>query len=139
LCLAGPRSVTLFDPAPVTAIDVGANYYLTMAQIGRPRAQSCVERLAELNPYVTVNVLPSPVLTEEIVGRFSVVVFTNTPRSELLRWGDFCHAHKPAIGFIAADVLGVAGYTFVDFGPEHVVRDSNGENVRAWRNTDWPR
>jgi len=27
--------VTLFYPEPTTPIDVGANYYLTMAQLGR--------------------------------------------------------------------------------------------------------
>lgn len=57
LCLAGPRSVTLFDPEPTTPIDVGANYYLTMAQLGVPRAVACVDRLAELNPYVTTTAL----------------------------------------------------------------------------------
>lgn len=35
----------------------------------------------------------------------------------------------PAIGFIAADVRGAAGWAFVDFGPQHMVRDPNGEQV----------
>lgn len=121
LCLAGPRSVTLFvrargsaalagrpgllqlahslqDPEPTTPIDVGANYYLTMAQLGVPRAAACVDRLAELNPYVSTTTLKEPAITEDVLRRFHVVVFTNTPRADLIRWGDFCHAQVRSLG-----------------------------------------
>ena len=87
-----PPIARLQDPEPTTPIDVGANYYLTMAQLGVPRAAACVDRLAELNPYVSTTALKEPALTEDVIRRFHVVVFTNTPRAELIRWGDFCHA-----------------------------------------------
>lgn len=112
LCLMGLRSVTLYvrplnrfescfdsaracsiaslqDVAPVSSIDVGANYFLSMAQLGCPRARACLGGLAVLNPCVTVSVLDELVLTEEVLRRFHVVVFTGTPRSELVRWSDF--------------------------------------------------
>ena len=112
-------------------------YYLTPASVGKPRAASCVEALAELNSYVQVTALADPALTEAIVGRFHVVVMTNAPRSEQLKWNAFCRAHKPSpIAFLAADVRGVAGCAFSDFGLEHVVRDTNGENTRSAIVTD---
>ena len=70
-------------------------FYLTPSHVGQPRAAACVEALAELNGYVHTAVLPEPALTEAAVARFHVVVFTNTPRAEQLRWNAFCRAHKP--------------------------------------------
>ncbi len=35
LILAGPRSVTVFDPTPTTLTDLQCNYYLTAAHAAR--------------------------------------------------------------------------------------------------------
>jgi ubiquitin-activating enzyme E1 len=127
LILAGPRSVTLWDPSPVTSFDLGRNYYFTPASIGTTKAEAAVGQLSELNPYVKVSVLRAASLTKEIISEFSVVVATDMPRKEALEVNSICRSASPAIGFIAADVRGVAGYTFVDFGDSHIVRDPNGE------------
>jgi len=52
--LAGVKSVTLHDPAPATWLDLAAQFYLSEASIGQPRAAACAQQLAELNPYVRV-------------------------------------------------------------------------------------
>jgi len=84
--------------------------------------------VAGLNPYVSVRAAPDDPLTEALVSAHHVVVFTDAPRDEALRWNAFCRTHSPApIGFIAADVCGAAGYAFVDFGDAFTVRDPNGE------------
>ena len=98
-CFASARAcsiASLQDVAPVSSIDVGANYFLSMAQLGCPRARASLGGLAALNPCVTVSVLEEPALTEEVLRRFHVVVFTGTPRSELFRWSDFLHAQVSA-------------------------------------------
>jgi len=43
LILAGPRSVTLYDPFPVQISDLGANCFLTPASVGKrfARARAC--------------------------------------------------------------------------------------------------
>jgi ubiquitin-activating enzyme E1 len=127
LILAGPRSVTLFDPEPVSVADVGTNYFLPISSVGKPRAATCVAQLAELNSYVQVSVLPESSISPAVLSRFQVVVATSTPRSQLVVWNSFCHAQSPAIAFIAADVFGAAGFAFSDFGPSFVVRDPSGE------------
>eukprot|EP00158_Paraphelidium_tribonemae_P010369 Partr_v1_DN4928_c0_g1_i1_m60378 putative Ubiquitin-like modifier activating enzyme len=58
VCLAGPRSVAIFDPEPATIADVGTNFYLSPASVGTPRAAAVIEQLAELNSYVHTTVLP---------------------------------------------------------------------------------
>lgn len=79
-------------------------YYLTAPSVGKPRAAQCVEALAELNSYVHTTVLHEAELSEAVLSRFHAVVFTNTPRAELVRWNAFCRAHKPApIVFLAGE------------------------------------
>ena len=51
--------------------------------------------------------------------------------SQLLKWNAFCRKQQPAICFIAADVRGVAGFAFSDFGPQFTVFDRNGEGTRT--------
>ena len=55
--LAGVKAVTLYDPTSVTHRDLGGNPYARNEDVGKPRADCCAPRLAELNPYVTVSVM----------------------------------------------------------------------------------
>jgi len=52
--LAGVKSVTLHDTNPTSWSDLAAQFYLSEADIGKPRAAACVTKLAELNRYVKV-------------------------------------------------------------------------------------
>ena len=123
LCLAGPRSITVCDESPVFVRDLGSNFFLDENDIGKPRGECVVARLAELNSMVSVKCCPK--LTEDVVATKSVLVFTNGSREELLKWNAFCRSKN--IAFLAADVLGCFGYMFTDM-IKHTVRDSNGEN-----------
>ena len=59
LILAGPKSVSLYDPEIVKINDLGANFYTELGHVGKvSRAEACVEKLKELNPYVKVEVIP---------------------------------------------------------------------------------
>ena len=39
--------------------DLGSNFFLTEADVGKPRASACAAKLAELNSMVTVRCVPS--------------------------------------------------------------------------------
>lgn len=54
--LAGAHTITLHDPAPTAMRDLGSNFFLTEADIGKPRDRVCAPRVAELNNLVHVNV-----------------------------------------------------------------------------------
>ena len=58
LILAGPNSVMLYDPDTTRINDLGANFYLEEGHVGKKsRAAGCHSKLAELNPYVKVEVI----------------------------------------------------------------------------------
>lgn len=73
--LAGVKSVTIFDPSPVAIADLGTQYYLREADVGKPRGQVTVPRLAELNSYVPVHNLDGSAgepLSDETLGKYQV-------------------------------------------------------------------
>ncbi len=85
--------------------------------------------LKELNRYVSVNVLPEAAISDDVLGRFHVVIVAGgVPRTEQIRWNYFCREN--GIAYISGDVMGAAGYAFSDFGPVHTIKDKDGENYR---------
>src|SRR3989304_1063892 len=54
--LSGFKSVTLHDLKKVSMNDLSSQYYLSESDIGKNRVECCVEKLAELNPYVQVTI-----------------------------------------------------------------------------------
>jgi hypothetical protein len=61
------------------------------------------------------------------------VLFTETKVSEAIRWNEYCHAHSPPIPFVRADVRGLFGTVFCDFGPSFIVSDLDGKRIRQFR------
>jgi len=125
LVLAGPGALTIFDPNPVAASDVGVNFFTQADDVGKNRAEVCAPRLQELNRLVQVRA--APVLDESVVKAHSALVVTRMPHAEAERWNAFCRANN--IGFFNADVLGACGFVFVDLGDAFFVRDLNGEQA----------
>eukprot|EP00898_Chlorokybus_atmophyticus_P002590 jgi/Chlat1/3331/Chrsp222S03397 len=113
--LAGVKSVTLHDSGTVELKDLSAQFYLTESQVGTNRAEACAAKLHELNASVSV----------------AVVVFTETSQAEAERWNNFCHNHSPPIAFLWADVKGLFGRSFTDFGPSFKVLDPTGEDAHT--------
>lgn len=88
------KSVTIYDPEPVQLRDLGSQvcpqitnlfidyrgtepdrfcqYFLHAEDVGKPRAEVTQPRLAELNTYVPVRILPGnagePITTQQIKG-----------------------------------------------------------------------
>ncbi|OAA56697.1 ubiquitin-like activating enzyme [Niveomyces insectorum RCEF 264] len=60
LILPGIGRFTIFDEATVQEADLGVNFFLDEASLGKPRAQSCTELLLELNPEVEGHWHPKP-------------------------------------------------------------------------------
>jgi ubiquitin-activating enzyme E1 len=130
VCLAGVKSVTLWDPQACQMADLSAQYYLSEGDVlaGRGRAEASLAALAALNDYVAVHVLPSGndnTVPEEVIRGFGVVVMTEGSLEEQLRVDGICHA--AGIPFIAADCFGLFSSVFCDFGPAFQVHDQTGE------------
>lgn len=126
--LAGVRSVTLLDDAPVQPVDLASQFYCTEADVGKSRAEVSAPKLSELNPYVPIRVATGP-LTNELASAFRVVVLIDVPVSLQRDIADYCHDHE--IYVIIADVYGVFGNVFCDFGSAFSVCDVDGEAVAS--------
>lgn len=127
IILAGPKSVTVHDDENTEIADLSSQFYLTEADVGKNRAEACVTKLSELNPYVTVKATTGE-LTEESLKAYQVVVFTNNRSlSRLQKLADFCHSQSPPIAVVIADTRGLFSNIFIDFGPEFTVNDVDGE------------
>jgi len=68
IILAGVKRVMLHDSEDVHLSDLGANFYLSETDVGRNRAEACLDRLRELNTAVAVDCasgdLSEPQLTD---------------------------------------------------------------------------
>ncbi|WWD17448.1 hypothetical protein CI109_101889 [Kwoniella shandongensis] len=130
VALAGVKTVTIYDPAPVEIADLGTQFFLREEDVGKPRAQVTAPRLAELNSYVPVKILEgSGEITPEMVAPYQVVVLTNATTAKQVEIDEY--ARSKGIYFIAADVRGLFGSVFNDFGSDFACVDPTGENPQT--------
>ncbi|KAF8396973.1 hypothetical protein HHK36_018610 [Tetracentron sinense] len=64
---------------------------------------------------------------DQIFEAYQAVVFTDISLEKATEFDDYCHNHQPPISFIKAEVRGLFGSVFCDFGPEFTVFDVDGE------------
>ncbi|CAE6088382.1 unnamed protein product [Arabidopsis arenosa] len=130
IILAGVKSVTLHDENVVELWDLSSNFVFTEEDIGKNRALASVHKLQELNNAVAVSTLTGK-LTKEQLSDFQVVVFVDISFDKATEFDDYCHSHQPPIAFIKADVRGLFGSLFCDFGPHFTVLDVDGEEPHS--------
>ena len=131
IILAGPHSVTIYDPEITKIQDLGNNFFLTEEDVGKKRRdEACLAKLAELNPYVHCSVMEGNDILSKVPS-FHVVVITELMNKDfLIEVDSLCREKK--LGFIYSATLGITGYCFVDFGNEHFIRDNNGEECKTY-------
>ncbi|KAG1753795.1 uncharacterized protein EDB91DRAFT_1286481 [Suillus paluster] len=128
VCLAGVKSVTLYDPEPVTMQDLSSQYFLREEDIGKPRAAATLPRLAELNAYVPVRNLGGDAgqgISVDLIRPFQAVVLCGVSLEKQLEINDW--THQNSIHFISAETRGLFGSVFNDFGPKFTCVDPTGE------------
>ncbi|GBE79663.1 Ubiquitin-activating enzyme E1 1 [Sparassis crispa] len=126
--LAGVKSVTIFDPEPVQVQDLSTQFFLREDDIGKPRAEAAVRRLAELNAYVPVRNLggqPGKEISVDQIAGFQVVVLCGATLQKQLEINNW--THENGVHFIAADTRGLFGTVFNDFGSKFTCVDPTGE------------
>lgn len=128
IVLAGVKSVTLLDKTLTSYNDLASQFYLTEADIGQPRDLCSIEKLSNLNQYVPVNLFEGNFTVERLID-YQVVVVTETPLAMQLEINTFTRAHN--IKFVVADIRGLFGMAFCDFGEEFVVHDVDGETPNS--------
>ena len=63
--------MALHDPSLTDLSDLSSQFYLQESDVGKPRAASCRDRLAELNKAVDVSVVTDDI-TESLLHKFQV-------------------------------------------------------------------
>ncbi|KAF8545512.1 ubiquitin-activating enzyme E1 1 [Trichophaea hybrida] len=127
ICLAGVKSISLYDPEPVEITDLSTQFFLRPEDVGKRRDEVSAPRLAELNAYTPVQVAPQNILSDlGQLARYKAVVLTDCPLSEQLRVNEYCHEKK--IAFVSVGTHGLFGNIFCDFGSDFAVVDPTGNN-----------
>lgn len=122
LCLAGVRSITLFDNEAVAASDLSTCFYCTERDVGDRRDRSCLYKLKALNTQVAVDVADE--VPEDFSG-FTAVLLCDAATDSQIRINRRCRRDK--VPFITSQISGLFSQVFCDFGDEFITTDENGE------------
>lgn len=128
IALAGVKSVTIFDPEIVSLRDLSSQFFLRIEDVGKSRAEVMLPRLAELNTYVPVRNMggnPGQEITVDLIKGFQVVVLCGVPWEKQVEVNNW--THENGVHFISAEVRGLFGSVFNDFGPKFTCVDPTGE------------
>jgi ubiquitin-activating enzyme E1 len=141
IILNGCEEVSIYDPNLVKINDLCSNFYLTEKDVGKKRRdEACIQQLSELNPYIKISTLDIEQKSDineyiklfcDKVKNFNVIVITELQTMYFIAQIDtFCRQNN--IKLIYSFCLGLAGYTFVDFGMTHIITDENGEETGSY-------
>ncbi|VDN99537.1 unnamed protein product [Rodentolepis nana] len=125
LVLGGVGSIDLHDPEDITSSELSSNYYASPQDVGKNRCEVVRAKLAELNNYVTLNVVEDKELTTNILRNYHVVVFARGNMHQWKNLSRICHELK--IKIVCTRTCGLFGQVFCDFGKDFIVTDTTGE------------
>ncbi|KAL3428090.1 sumo activating enzyme [Phlyctema vagabunda] len=131
LVLAGIHSLTVVDHELVTENDLGAQFFITEADIGTNRAEAAAPQIRRLNPRVTVVVDKENIKLKgpDYYAMFDVIIATELEPTSLNIINTAARVnHKP---FYAAGVHGFYGFIFSDL----IQHDYVIEREKGNRNT----
>ncbi|KAJ3181110.1 NEDD8-activating enzyme E1 regulatory subunit [Gaertneriomyces sp. JEL0708] len=130
LVLPAIGSFTVVDPCKVTERDLGSNFFVTVNDIGKSRAQVTMELLRELNEEVSGAAVEDSVSNllknnPSFFVQFTLVIATQLAQPDLLALGEYCWAKN--IPFIAVRLCGFWGLSR-SVVREHCVIESHPES-----------
>jgi len=134
IVLSGCKEFTIHDTKLASKLDLGAQFFLAEADIGKNRAEASVSRLQQLNYYVKVNALTTALPTSEDeldkiqFSKFTVVILTECNYKTQCAIDLYCRKHKQAL--IVTDVKGTLCKVINDFGEKFDVLDPDGEEPK---------
>lgn len=114
LVLAGIGSITIIDHNVVTEEDLGAQFFVTEADIGKNKAIVSADRIRQLNPRVVVTADNNDIRTksDDFFKPFDLVCLTDCDPYTMFRINEICRVFDKK--FYAACTYGFYGYIFCD-------------------------
>ena len=125
IILIGVKGVQIYDPEIVKINDLGSNFYLRMTDVGKKRRdEATLNQLSQLNSRIKVSIMQGSII--ENIKNFNVIIITEIMKKEkIIEIDEFCRNNN--IAFIYCSILGLSGFSFVDFGNGHIIYNDNGE------------
>lgn len=121
--------MTVHDTESITVSDLGANFYFSADDVGKNRAEACMTKIADLNQAVALSCHTAP-LDREFLSSFNVLVMcSGQSMAQRLEISNLCH--ELGVCIVIAEVCGLAGMVFADFGPSFIVTDKDGEAEKS--------
>ncbi|CAL9700275.1 unnamed protein product [Knipowitschia caucasica] len=135
IVLAGVKAITIHDTKQCETWDLGSNFFIHKDDVScqRKRVEAVCPRVAELNPYVHVDMSSSSLDDNtdlSFLRKYQCIILTEARLHLQIRINDYCHAQSPPIRFIGCDTYGICARVFCDFGEEFEVSDSTGEEPK---------
>ncbi|XP_043916265.1 LOW QUALITY PROTEIN: ubiquitin-like modifier-activating enzyme 6 [Protopterus annectens] len=135
IVLSGVKALTIHDTQICQTWDLGCNFFIHQDDIEKHknRAEACQHRIAELNSYVEVYSMTTPLDTTtdlSFLRQYQYMVLMETKIALHKRINEFCHLQQPPIKFISADVYGIYSQLFCDFGDQFEVFDTTREKPK---------
>lgn len=124
LVLSGVQGLGLVDDEVVVLADLGANFCLSEADVGRNRAVATAQKLKEMYPSADIVTLSS-VAVESSLGSYGFIVATSGSYPDLIHLNSVCRSL--GVPFVAANCRGVFSFVFADFGDNFSILDETGE------------
>jgi ubiquitin-like 1-activating enzyme E1 A len=114
LVLAGISTLTILDNAIVTEADLGAQFFITQADVGGNRAEAAAPQIRRLNPRVNVVVdtTPEAEVKSDYYSQFDVIIATDLAPMRLGLINTMTRFYRKR--FYAAGLHGMYGFIFSD-------------------------
>ncbi|KAF2004523.1 hypothetical protein P154DRAFT_519390 [Amniculicola lignicola CBS 123094] len=130
LVLAGIGSITLADHEVVTEDDLGAQFFVSDADVGKNRAEAAAPQVQKLNPRVNVNVIARDIRTETdpiFYAAYDVIIATDLHFLSMNELNSLARlANRP---FYAGSAHGFYGFIFADLISHDFVVERQKSNV----------
>lgn len=129
LVLAGIGSLTIIDNEAVTDDDLGSQFFVSEADVGKSRAEAAVPQIQKLNPRVNVRVAIEDIriLGPEFYSPFDIVIATDLDFNILSTLNAATRLSKRP--FYAAGAHGFYGYIFADLISHEYVIEREKSNI----------
>ncbi|OCL14770.1 hypothetical protein AOQ84DRAFT_394255 [Glonium stellatum] len=129
LVLAGIGSLTIIDNEAVTEEDLGSQFFVLEADIGKNRAAAAAPQIQKLNPRVNVRVATEDIRIQgpEFYSPFDIVIATDLDFNNLSTLNAATRlSNRP---FYAAGAHGFYGYIFADLITHDYVIEREKSNI----------
>lgn len=124
LTVSGVGQFTIVDDKPVEEADLGVNFFLDEACLGRLRAECCKELLGELNPDAIGHWATG--FGDDVP--FTLVLYTTPIEDELLKTvKSYCQTHK--VPLVSINSLGFYSYFNITYNGNFPIVDTHPDST----------